>query len=186
MRMPTFLEGVLVALVASVAGSVLHAATTFLGGTRGPWLLVALLGLGYVLYLLRRSPVRAGRVAAFAAWGAVAGLLGLAAPSLAVYVVLHVAALWLLRSLFFHARPLAALADLALSGIALAAGLWAFAHTCSLLLGLWCFFLVQALFVAIPQGGMTRRVAAPPPADDRFETAHRAAEAAVRRLATSR
>ncbi len=186
MRTPTFLEGVLVALVASVAGSVLHAATGFLGGAGTPWLLVALLGLGYALYLLWRSPVRAGRVAALAAWGAVAGLLGLAAPSLALYVVLHVAALWLLRSLFFHTRPVAALADLALSGAALAAGLWAFLHTGNLLLGLWCFFLVQALFVAIPQGGVARRGVAAPLPDDRFETAHRAAEAAVRRLATFR
>lgn len=186
MRTPTFLEGVVVALVASVAGSVLQAALTFLGGTGASWLLIALLGLGYALYLLWRSPLRVGRVAALAAWGAVAGLLGLAAPSLALYVALHVAALWLLRSLFFHARPLAALADLALSGAALAAGLWAFAHTGSLLLGLWCFLLVQALFVAIPQGAPARRVAAAPPADDRFETAYHVAEAAARRLATSR
>lgn len=186
MRTPTFLEGVLVALVASLAGSVLQTAMTFLGLNVAPWLLVASLGLGYAVYLLRRSPVRFGRVAALAAWGAVAGLLGLAAPSLASYVALHVAALWLLRSLFFHSRPVAALADLALSGAALAAGLWAFAHTGSLLLGLWCFFLVQALFVAIPRGSEPRRVAGTLPAEDRFEAAYQVAEDAVRRLVTFR
>ena len=186
MRTPTFLEGALVALAASLIGSVLHTAMTFLGLTGAPWLLVGSLGLGYALYLLWRSPVRFGRVAALAAWGAGAGLLGLAAPSLALYVGLQVAALWLLRSLFFHARPVAALADLVLSGGALAAGLWALAHTGSLLLGLWCFFLVQALFVLIPQGSAPRRVAGTLAAEDRFETAHRVAEAAVRRLVTPR
>jgi hypothetical protein len=181
---PTFLEGVLVALAASVAGSVLHTTSAALLGGSDPWLLVALLALGYVLYLLRRAPARAGRVTALAAWAGAAALLWLSAPSLALFVLLQVGMIWLLRSLFFHAGPLAALGDLGLSALALGSGLWAFLHTGSLLLALWSFFLVQALFVALPQGA-TRRPD-PTPAADRFELAHRAAEAAVRRLASSR
>ena len=184
MTRPTFLEGVLVALAASVAGSVLHTASVALLGAGDPWLLVGLLALGYVLYLLRRAPARAGRVTALAAWGGAAALSWFAAPSLTLFVLAQVGVIWLLRSLFFHAGPLAALGDLGLSALALGSGLWAFLHTGSLLLALWSFFLVQALFVALPQGAAQRPRQAP--AVDRFELAHRAAEAAVQRLASSR
>jgi hypothetical protein len=186
MKAPTFLEGVLVALAASVAGSVLHTASAALLGASDPWLVVAALGFGYALYLLRRSPERVGRVSALAVWLVAAGALWLIAPSLTLYVTLHVGMLWLLRSLFFHTSPLAALADLGLNGAALAAAVWALAHTGNVLLGLWSFFLMQALFVAIPRGARERPTGGAEPADDRFELAHRVAEGAVRRLASPR
>lgn len=186
MTTPSFLEGVLVAVVASIGGSVVETSAVVLLGSGHPRLLVASLALGYVLYLLRRSPARVGRVTALAAWGLGASLLWLAVPSLTLYVLLHVGAIWLLRSLFFHAGPFTAIADLGLSGLALVAGLWAYVHTGSLLLSLWSFFLLQASFVAIPQHGQTRASAAARPRHDRFELAHQAAETAVRRLTSIR
>jgi hypothetical protein len=60
------------------------------------------------------------------------------------------------------------------------AAIGAAVQTGSLLLSLWSYFLVQALFTTIP----TRASAGPASTneDDAFERAHRVAEAAVRRL----
>lgn len=186
MKTPTFLEGVGVALVASVAGSATHTALGAVAGDSVLRLVVAGLALGYVAYLLARSPERVGRVTAFVAWGVSAALIWLAAPPLALYLFLHVGALWLLRSLFFHGSLFPAAVDLGLSLLALAAAVWAVVHTGSLLPGIWCFFLVQSLFVAIPS-----RLARPSgtgrqEGEDPFERAHRIADAAVRRLASTR
>ena len=182
MKTPTFLEGVGVALAASVAGSVAHTALSTLAGGGVLRLVVAGLALGYVAYLLARSPERVGRVTALVGWGVVATVIWLAAPPLALYLLLHLGALWLLRSLFFHSSLLSAAMDLGLSVLALAAGIWAVVHAGSLLLGLWCFFLVQALFVFIPSSLARPSGAGRPEGEDPFEHAHRVAEAAVRRL----
>jgi hypothetical protein len=186
MKTPTFLEGVGIALAASLVGSVTHAALAAVVGAGALRLIVAGLALAYVAYLLARSPGRVGRVTAFAAWGAMAGLLWLAAPPLALYLVLHLGAIWLVRSLFFHSSLLSAAADLGLSVLSLAAAVWALVHTASLPLGIWCFFLVQALFVAIPPSLASRAAVDRQDRDDPFEHAHRVAEAAVRRLTSVR
>jgi hypothetical protein len=181
MTRPTFLEGVGVALVASLAGAAAHTALSAAAGGGMLRLVVSSLALGYLIYLLVRTPMRVGRVTAFVAWWLAAAGLWFATPPLALYLLLHVGLLWLIRSLFFHSSLLSALADLAIGLLALAAGVWALVHTGSLLLGIWCFFLVQAGFVAIPAGPIGRRQARDPLHEDGFERAHRNAEAALRK-----
>ena len=185
MKRPTFYEGVGVALAASLFGSVTYSALSVAVGGSVLRLVIAGLALGYVVYLLGRSGERVGRVTALVAWCAAAVALWLATPSLALYLLLHVGLIWLMRSLFFHASLLAALADLGLGGLALAAGVWAVVHSGSLLLGIWCFFLVQALFVAIPPSLARRPRGSGGGQEDGFERAHRVAEAAVRRLSSA-
>lgn len=184
MRTPSFFEGVVVAIAASVTGAALF---TALGFVFPPALvlrlLVAGLGLGYVLYLLSRSKERVGRIAVLALWFVAATATWLFAPSLTLYVLAHLALIWLIRSLYFHAGPLPALVDLGLSGLALAAAVWAATATHSVFLSLWCFFLVQALFVAIPKR-MRRKSSGRLECDDKdgFEHAYRVAESAVKKL----
>ena len=87
-----------------------------------------------------------------------------------------------MRSLYYHSSVIPALMDLGLSGLGLAAGIWALVQSGSFFLGFWCFFLVQALFVAIPNS-MQRNSKEPEwGSDDAFHRAHRTAEAALRRL----
>ena len=186
MRTPTLLEGVGVALAASIAGSVTHTALAAVAGGGVLRLVGTGLALGYVAYLLARSPERVGRITALATWGVTAVLIWLAAPPLALFLLLHLGALWLLRSLFFHSSLFSAAADLGLSLLALAAGTWAVVHAGSLLLGIWCFFLVQALFVFVPSGLVRPSAAGRQEREDPFEHAHRVAEAAVRRLTSTR
>ena len=76
MKQPTFIEGVGVAIALSLAGGVLYSAMeTLIPGVPQLRLLVAAIGLAYVIYLLGRSPERTGRVTAAAAWLLVAVVL---------------------------------------------------------------------------------------------------------------
>lgn len=183
MKRPTFFEGVAVALVASLAAGACYAALVLVFPSAGVVrFVVAGLGLAYVVYLLKRTDERVGRVVAIAAWAIAALALWIFAPPTLLYLAVHLGLLWLVRSLYFHGSLLSALADLGLVALGLAASVWAATQTHSVALSVWTFFLVQALFVAIPP-----RVAAPEAAahdvpEDPFQRAHRAAEAALRRM----
>jgi hypothetical protein len=188
MRQPTFLEGAGVALAISLAGGVLYTAMdTVFSGVPVLRLLIAGIGLAYVVYLLNRSPERVGRVTAAAAWLVVAGVLWFAHPPLLLYVCIHLGVIWLIRSLYFYSSALPALADLGLNGLGLSAAVWAVTRTGSVLLGIWCFFLVQALFVFIPKSVNRKPGAAQAGHEsaDRFQHAYHAAETAVRKLSSS-
>lgn len=184
MKRPSFLEGAGVALALAVAGGVAFTLLVPLlaGGVvlKG---IAAAAGLAYLLYLLARSGTRAGRVTAVAAWALATAAAWWLAPSLLLYLLVQAGVLWLLRSLLFHRGLLAAVADLGLTGLGLLAAGWALVRTGSVGAALWCFFLVAALFVAIPARFPRRAAAEDGVPADRFRQAQRTAEAALRRLA---
>jgi hypothetical protein len=188
MKQPAFPEGVSVALAASLAGSMLYTAMdAVFPGAPVLRLLIAGISLAYVVYLLGRSPERVGRITAAAAWLLVAGVLWFTQPPLLLYVFAHMGTLWIIRSLYFYSSTLSALADLGLNGLSLAAAIWALTRTGSVFLGIWCFFLMQALFVFIPKnvGRKPGAVQASHGCEDRFQHAYHSAEAAVRKLSSS-
>ena len=185
MKHPTFGEGVAVALTAAVSGSVAYSVLhDLIGFGWTSYALTSGLGLGYILYLLGRSRDHVGRFVTLAAWVliSVASWLTLQDPIL--YLLMQAGIIWLVRSLYHQPGPLAAILDLMLGLAALAAGVWAFVHADSLFLGIWTYFLVQALFVTIPSA-KGRRPAGRQAADsdpDHFQTAYRSADAALRKL----
>jgi hypothetical protein len=183
MTRPGFLEGALVALAASLAAGALFT-TLSLALPAVPALrwVVALVAFGYLIYLLGRSGAKVGRVSAVLAWALVSGLALALHLSLPAFVLLHAGLAWLVRSLYFHGGLVAALADLGLSLLGLAAAVWALTQSGSLFLAVWSLMLVQALFGFIPADLGQRGAAAPQDPDDTFERAHRGAEAALRRL----
>ncbi len=182
MKSPRFSEGVLVALIAAFAAGLGQPGLALIfGSTLALGLLVTLGSLAYLLYLLSRAKRRAGRSLVIAAWLlATIGLWALA-PSAALFGLAYLGLAWVTRALFIHTRPLPALLDLGLTGLSLVAGIGAWLHSGNLFLAVWTLFLVQALYVWLP-GARTR--SADPDLDDRFEQAHRRAEAAVRKLIT--
>jgi len=184
MKRPTFIEGAGLALVAALAGTLSYRGLDLvLPGAVALRLLVAGLGFGYLLYLLGRSRERVGRVTTLAIWLAAASLLWLLSTPFSLYLLVHLAMVWVARSLYFHQGPLAALADLGLTGLGLIAALGTYLHTGSLFLTLWCLFLVQALFVFIPsRAGVGSKNTGDE--GERFRRAHQAAEAAVQRLSS--
>jgi len=184
MTRPTFLEGAGVAFAIAVASGVafvvlvpLFAGTLVLKGT------VAAATFAYTLYLLARSGAKAGRVTAVAAWAVTCAVAWWFAPSLLLYLAAQVGFVWLLRSLLFHRGLLAALADLGLTTLGLVAAGWALERTGSVGAAFWTFFLVAACFAFIPPR-FPRRPSTEPTTPDRFQQAHRAAETALRDLAT--
>jgi hypothetical protein len=144
---------------------------------------IALLALAYVLHLLRSSGERVGRVTTLACWAVAVAATSLGELALAPYILAHVGLVWLVRSLYHRAGLLTSLADLGLCllGAAFAAVAWQ--RTGSVWVALWCFFLAQAFHVSIP--ATLSRERATDGGDDSFARAHRAAEAAVRRLSSS-
>lgn len=181
---PGFLQGVLVAFIAALAGTLAQGALTLaLPPGTALRLTVAALAGGYLLYLLGASRERIGKIPTLALWLTGATLALALAPALWLYLTLHAGMIWIVRSLYFPRGLPGALADLLLTGLGLVAAIGAYRHTASLFLSLWCLFLVLALFAFLPASARhrTRDVG---DGEDRFARAHRAAEAAIRRLAS--
>jgi hypothetical protein len=76
--------------------------------------------------------------------------------------------------------------DLGISTLSISATVWAITLSRSIFLATWCFFLVQALFVAIPPALATKRTEqrSTPAESEQFETARRQADQALRQLFT--
>ena len=181
MKRPSFIQGV------GVAGGLAFAAAAFVVAL-GPILVVSTLGrllipalaLAYILYLFGRSPERTGRVTVLCLWAVLAIAAWLFIASFPVYVLTHAAAIWLVRSLYFHGGVLTSLLDLGLTAFASAFAAGVFLHTGSVLLATWCFFLSQAVFVGIPPSFAPGEVRQHTPTD--FDRASRQADAALRQL----
>ncbi|MBT3053643.1 MAG: hypothetical protein KME69_02080 [Candidatus Thiodiazotropha sp. (ex Codakia orbicularis)] len=189
MKRPGFLEGVGVALVATIGGGVLFSALTTVFVTDFVLhLLIATMGLIYVIYLLRRSGEKVGRLTSVTVWLAAAVVIWLMGLGLPLYLMAHLGLVWLIRSLYFYSSLISALADLALMLFGLAASVWALLQTGNLFLGVWSFFLVQALFVFIPNTWKraSKQATTVDSTDDGFQLAHRTAEAALAKISTSR
>ena len=190
MKRPSLFEGIAVALVAGITAAIVFPvlAIVFAPGFVLR-LLIAGVSLVYLIYLLRRSEQKLGRLTVLGAWALFTTVTWLLAPSVISYTAIHLLMIWLVRSLYFYNSVLSALADLGLTGLALIAALWAWFTTGSLFLTFWCLFLVEALFVLIPRcfSGAPQQpsVTALQIVDDPFETAHRAAEQAIRKLASN-
>ena len=183
---PSLGTGLAAAFVLSACGAALLAALSpWLGGAAALRAVIALLGLAYTLYVIGRSGERVGRITTVACWIVIASGAWLFGLPLVGYVLLHVGLVWLVRSLYHYSGLLPALADLGVSVLGAAFAAWAVQRSGSAWLALWCFFLVQAFHALIPATLTQRSRAAPDLADDAFARAHRAAEAAVRRLSST-
>ena len=182
MSRPSFLFGVIVAVALSFIASAVIATLTPFVGVAAVWrLLVPLLALAYLVLLFRHCDERLGRVTTLTAWLLLAVVTWWFAPPAPVYLLIHVTAIWLIRSLYFYAGLVPALLDFGLTALSVCAAVWAAVHTGSLFAAVWCFFLGQALFVAIPRS-IRRDHSTSVDTEVRFDTAERRAEAALQRL----
>lgn len=191
MNRPSFFQGVLVAAVLGFfASAIVATLTPFVGLAAVVRLVIPALALAYLLYLFSRRTERTGRVTTLFVWGVLAAATWWFAPSLPLYLLIHVAAVWLVRSLYFYSGVLPALLDLGISTLSVSATVWAISRSGSVFLATWCFFLVQALFVAIPPAikgrdtipGTAQNKAAT--GNENFDRARRQADKALRQLFT--
>lgn len=187
MKRATFINGAIVAFLFAAAGAIAFLALQPVFGAHLVLrVLIAGSAGGYVLYLLRCSDARAGRLAGPALWLAGASGIWALAPGLLGFTLAHIGMLWLVRSLYFHAGITAALLDLGICGVGFVAALAAATSSHSVFLSLWTFFLVQALFVAIPSVLQAESPNPAASANERFRRALTAAEAAARRVYSTR
>lgn len=184
MKRPSFFQGAIVAAAfAFFASAIIAALTPFVGFFAVVRFVIPAMGLAYILYLLSRSRERVGRVTTLTLWSALAAVTWWVAPPLPLYLLIHVVAVWLVRSLYFYSGVLPALADLGLSALSIAAAVWAVSHSGSVFLATWTFFLVQALFVAIPVSVKRKASPARNAVDNApFERARRQADRALTQL----
>jgi hypothetical protein len=186
-KQPGFLHGVIVAAVFGFfASAIVATLTPFLGFASVIRLVIPALGLAYLLYLMSRSRERLGWVTTLSLWSALAVGTWWVAPAFPLYLLIHVAAVWLVRSLYFYSGVMPALIDLGLNALSISAAVWAISRSGSVFLAVWCFFLVQALFVAIPPTMHGKKNPEHNTAADseHFERARRRADAALRQLFT--
>ena len=185
MKRPGFFHGVAVAAVLGFFASVFIAVfTPFVGVGVVTRLVIPGLALAYILYLFSRTDEKTGRVTTLVTWTAVTLATWWFAVPLPFYVLIHAGAIWLVRSLYFYSGVVPSLLDMGLTGLSVITSIWALSRTGSVFLGTWCFFLVQALFAAIPQS-IARKASNPEHAkDDGFERARRQADAALKTLIT--
>lgn len=196
--------GLAMSAAAAATGSTLMLVADTDTATR---VVVAGLGLTYLLRLLGRSSERTGRSVTVAVWAGAAAVAWVADPGLPAYVALHVSMLWLARSLYGYTNLVEAALDLGLTALAACFAVWAAVRADSLFLTVWCFFVLQALHVSIPAlaerlsvgagaadgradaAGDGRAGAADfdaAAANRRFAHAWRAADEALRRMASRR
>jgi hypothetical protein len=187
MKTPGILEGITFAIGASLAGAILATLLpVVLSQYIGTQVLIAALGLGYLLYLLKRSKERVGRVVMVALWSIATLSCLLLDASVPALLLVQAGLIWIVRSLYFHSSVLPALLDLGLVATGLVASTWAILQTGSVTTAIWCFFLTQSLFVLIPGfvGARDNSSCFNPADTDRFQSAHRVALDAVRKLST--
>ena len=184
---PSFGRALGAGLALSLCGAAVLAALAPVTGT-GTALraVIALLGLAYVLHAMATSGERVGRVTTVALWTVAASFAWFAGLPLVAYALVHVALVWLVRSLYSYSGVLPALADLGVSVLGAAFAAWAAQRSGSAWLAFWCFFLVQAFHVLIPPALDARAGDSAESSDDAFARAHRAADSAVRRLSATR
>ena len=188
MKRPSFFQGVVAAAMFALIGSIGFAGLSIVtGGAVALKIVTITLGGAYIVYLLNRSSERIGRIAIFAAWGVVTTSTWLFSADLAMTLITQTVFISVVRTLYHHTQALAGLLDFLLSAFALSAAIWASGQSGSLFMTVWCFFLVQALFVGIPSSfkhEAKQARAGKSAQEDKFSRAFRAAETAVRRIAT--
>lgn len=188
MKRPGIIDGIVFALLVAIgAGAASLVFGAFVGYGTLAGIIVPASTLAYLLFLLRRSRLRVGRVTLLAAWAA-ASLAPLWLDfTLLQQVLLQAGFVWLARALYFHGSLFVAALDFGLVSLGLAAAAWALLDTGSLAAALWSFFLLQSLFACLPEParGQAGANGNPAPGDDSFRSAHRAAVDAVRKLTQS-
>lgn len=178
-----FMHGVVAAAVLALALAALFTVLAPGLGTRDSLKLLSAAACGLYLGVIACTRgLRRGRLVVPVLWLLSAGLISAANLGPGMHLLAHTVVLSLVRAMICHRSLLSAVLDLALGGLALVAAVATATHTASIALSVWCYFLVQSLFVLIPPQWRPRGDATPTAARARFATAHAQAENALKRL----
>jgi hypothetical protein len=187
MKRPGLIQGIIVAVVLSLAAPALyHLCDLLVPRLLALKLVIVALTGAYVLYLLKLHHARIGNIVLGTGTALIllAALLWGVATTTLVFV--SITLIWIVRSLIAYSSVFMSIVDGALCLLGLGTATWAFGATGSAFWAIWCLFLTQSLFTLIPeQPGRIKKPASSILAmeTDRFSAAYKAAEAALRALA---
>lgn len=184
MKNPSILNGIVTAIVITLASIpvtiVLQPAVSFGVAFK---LTVLAASVVYLAYMVNNRRGRAGNVTLLGLLLIVLVIAGMVNIGLASTIVLATGSIWLLRSWLFHRSLIAVAADFVLCLTSLGGALWAFHYGGGYFGALWCFFLIQALFVLIAGVGGSKSLSEAGGSDgSRFERARYTAEVALERI----
>jgi hypothetical protein len=184
MNKPTLLGNLTIAVLISLMALVtLLILQTLFSGYTALIVTLALMTLEYLGYLLYASKVRSGKITLALLSVILIAIILLLNPNLSVIIACLVSTIWLSRSLLFYRSVLPSVIDIGLCLISVSAAFAAFILSGSIIAGIWCFLLTQALFVFIPLKLSKYREAINNPATEQFNKAYQSAESAIRALA---
>jgi hypothetical protein len=167
-------------LAATVAWVLLLALTPLFGSIMTLKGCVALLGISYLIFLMRTGQARIGLISTLLGWCVLAGVLLVCQAGLMTWILTQATGIWLFRCATRHGQVGTCLADLLLGAFAIAAAVATLLHSHSAVLSVWVYFLVQALHALIPSRADSNITA--DATRSRFEQANHEAQQALRRL----
>lgn len=184
MKNPTLLANITVALLISLMSLGIQIILQTLFFTPAAVnITLALVALCYLGYLFNVSPARPGKVTLVLLSVLTTTTLLMLGTETNLLIGVLIGTLWLSRSLLFYHSVLASFADLALCLIGFTAAVGAFLLSASIAAGVWCFLLIQALFIFIPGRKSTPEKYDTDLTCDPFNKAYQSAESAIRDLA---
>lgn len=189
MKKITFFEGLTVALISSMSGSLVFILMSgFVISDDLLKVIISALTVFYLGYLFLKSDVKIGRVTVIATWILVTVCSFLFVSSIFIYIVTQLLFIWLIRSFYFYKSVISSALDFMLVSIGLFVAMWVWFISTSLFLTFWCFFIIQALFYMIPNSFSfkTHRLEKSISSEDDFERAIMSAETAISNLVNSK
>lgn len=187
MKNVTFAQGVGFALLSSIIATViLLTMSSVFPASSLIRLIIGGIVFFYILYLFSRNDEKTGRLSILLVWLLVTILSLAFVNSLMLFISFQLIMIWLIRSLYFYNSTFSSLTDLCLTGVSLVIVIWVWTISFSIFLSIWCFFLIQALFVFIPEKINKQKIElfSKQKNDNDFEQAYKSAEMAVRKLTT--
>jgi len=143
---------------------------------------ISLLVCLYLGFIIRRSPLIAGRIILLAINLSIVLISLFWVKHTSTLLVIYLTMIFCNRSLLCYANLLAIMSDLGLCLLSASTAFWLLANSYSILTALWCFMLLQALHTLLPSKKVSHAKRQPAPSQDKFNHALQSAEGALQKL----
>ncbi len=179
--------GVFLALLSAL---LLKIARTFIGVDAGLNLVVGLCVFIYSIFLCRQSSLASGKLSLLLFIGSGLLLSSILINSFLIFLSISIVFVWIARNALFFTGVFAMIADLAVLVASTLVAIWGYMETHSLLVSIWCFFMLLASGWCLFSSFFDPRDKHPAGDNNssssrRFQRACRSAELALKRVASN-
>lgn len=188
MNRPTFVHLIAAGFAVSVIATAgFHALTLLFSAANVLQFLIAVTALYCLIQTIWASGEKTGLLTVIVCWLVASAIMISFDSTAGQLFAVQLFFIWLVRSLYVYSSFISSMVDLALCVITYGVVVWTVSYTGSVFLGFWCFFLTQAVVIAIPTSSTPLGFSNHDSAgldNARFEQAYRVAEKAVNQLVT--